>query len=130
ETADGCTAVHRRTVAQVSGDRQAGIFDRHNGGGNRKPGKTPHMPRAPSSNEILRLEIPHFSGDLAWELRRVEGRDVIDRGLPRDEILPERIFPDSVGGDDAEASDHHTTTMSQPRLLVSGRSTCRALADC
>src|SRR3989442_11359168 len=81
-------------------------------------GEAPAVFCAPRVHELLGPEVLDLGGDLAGVGRRIEGGDVVDGGLPGDEVLPEEVLPDAVRGDDAESGNHDTTT-THGRLLKS-----------
>ena len=54
---------------------------------------------------VFGIEVAHFAGDLAGEVRRIEFRDAVDSGAAVEQPLPGRLVPHSEGRDHADAGD-------------------------
>jgi hypothetical protein len=61
----------------------------------------------PRMHEVRRVEVADLAGDVAGVGRGVESGDVVDGRLARDQVLPERLFADPIGGDDAQPCNNY-----------------------
>src|SRR3990170_6339606 len=71
-------------------------------------------------HKVRRIEIANFRGDLTGVGRSVERGDVVYRGFAGDEVFPEGILADAVGGDDSQPRDHDPTGVSISHMPPKG----------
>ena len=68
----------------------------------------------------LRVEVADFSRYVAGIRGGIKGADVVDAGFAGDEVLPESVLTDAVGGDDTQPGNDYTTWVLHLPVPLSG----------
>ena len=110
---DGAAAFRRELV----GDLEAGVFKRHDAGGDAEVNEAVEAAHFLDAEVLARIEVLHFAGDLAAEGGGVESGDAVDAGLAFEGGLPAR-------GDVVADRRNHTETGNDNTTVHHGGIPC------
>src|SRR4030095_6512444 len=120
------SSVDRRAIedagrrGEIRVDTYLGILKGESGGGYCKLRESSHRSCPARGHERLLVEVANLAANVAGTGDVMYGGDVVDARFAGNEVLPESVLTDPVGGNDTQPGNDHTTWVLHLPVPLSG----------